>query len=247
MVANTARLVSAFGRAPLRNLTGLWCILFAVLPVVATEFGLIPIYDSQRRVLPAYASFFCFLAFAYVFSLRHRLARAMFGGRLLTTEDSTHAGQPISINLLPACLILASLGGGVAYLWVFESGRGLPTFPALPRNAADAVVLALSFVAMFLLAEAAFAIMAVREYLQDVLGLTDAAVITGVRSGAEPGAHSESLAFSYKVVPPDSSNEEELSEFGSELANGAPGQTDRETQSRADVVSAKDKITSGSH
>jgi hypothetical protein len=211
----------------------------AALPIAATEYGLIPVYESQRRMLPASASFFCFLGFAYIFSMRHGLARAVFGAGLLwPNAHSPHMRHRIATNYLPAFLILASLGVAATYVSAFESGRGLPTFPALPRSSADAVVLTLSFVAMFLLAEAAFAIMAVREYLQDVLGLSDAAVITGVRRHAEPtmpGSQSRSLAVSYSVVPPGSSNENQVSQFASELNAGAPDQTDDETESRAEA------------
>ena len=64
--------------SPLRHYTGMWCLFVAALPIVVTRFGLIPVYESQKNLLPAYASFFCLLALAYVFSQRHRLARAMF-------------------------------------------------------------------------------------------------------------------------------------------------------------------------
>jgi hypothetical protein len=225
MIAIATSPASRIGRALLRNFSGLWFTLLAALPVIATEFGLVPIYDSQRRMLPACASLFCFLGFGCIFSLRHALAKAMFGPPVLTAADSTHARHRISIDYLPTALILASLGAAATYLWAFESGRGLPTFPALPRNSAEAVVLALSFVAIFLFAEAAFAIMAVREYLQDMLGLSDAAVITGMSSRVETtvaGSDSQSLAVSYTVVAPGSSNEEALSQFKSELDDGAP-------------------------
>jgi hypothetical protein len=249
MAGTTTSQAPGIARAPLRNFTGLWCILLAAVPVAATEFGLIPIYESQRRMLPACASFFCFLGFVYIFSLRHALARAIFGARVLRPNShSPHVRHRISINHLPACLILASLGAAATYLFAFESGRGLPTFPALPRSSADAVMLAVSFVAMFLLAEAAFAIMAVREYLQDVLGLSDAAVITDVLRQVErtvPTSQSQSLSFSYRVVPPGISNEHQASQFDSELDAGAPDQTDDEMQSRPEAVNAKDTIVPG--
>ena len=44
--------------SPLKHYTGVWCLCVAALPVVVTQFGLIPVYDSQRSLLPAYASFF---------------------------------------------------------------------------------------------------------------------------------------------------------------------------------------------
>jgi hypothetical protein len=71
MTAIATSQASRVGRALVRNFTGLWFTLLAALPVIATEFGVIPMYDSQRRLLPACAPFFCFLGFACIFSLRH--------------------------------------------------------------------------------------------------------------------------------------------------------------------------------
>jgi hypothetical protein len=169
--------------SPLKHYTGIWCLLVATLPIVVTQFGLIPVYESQRTLLPAYASFFCLLALAFVFSQRHRMARAMFAPRLLWAEDTgapAKARTRLSINAGLATMILGALVCTAVYLWAFEIGRTSPTFPRLPPSSANAVLLALSFITMFLLASAAFAIVAVREHIQHVLGLTDAEVITGV-------------------------------------------------------------------
>src|SRR5262245_25805431 len=177
-----ARIPNTFS-SPLRHYTGVWCLFVTALPVVVTQFGLIPVYESQRSLLPAYASFFCLLALAFVFSQRHRMARAMFAPRLLWADDNAaHAkGRPtISINGALAAMILGALCCTALYLWAFEIGRSSPTFPQLPPNSMNAVLLALSFITMFLLASAAFAVVAVREHLQHVLGLSDAEVITGV-------------------------------------------------------------------
>src|SRR5262245_49804614 len=97
--------------SPLRHYTGVWCLFVAALPVVVTQFGLIPVYESQRSLLPAYASFFCLLALAFVFSQRHRLARAMFAPRLLWDDDNTaHAKvhTTMSINGALAAMILGA-------------------------------------------------------------------------------------------------------------------------------------------
>ncbi len=67
------------------------------------------------------------------------------------------------------------------YLWAFEIGRTLAgRFRRLPPTSMNAVLLALSFITLFLLASAAFAVVAVREHIQHVLGLSDAEVITGL-------------------------------------------------------------------
>jgi len=108
-------------------------------------------------------------------------------------------------------------------------------------------MLALSFVAMFLLAEAAFAIMVVREYLQDVLGLSDAAVIADVPPPVErtvPASQARSLSFSYRVVPPGS-NEDQASQFDSELDAGAPQQIEDEMQPRPEAINATDAMGRG--
>ncbi len=181
--------------SPLKHYTGVWCLFVATLPVLVTQFGLIPVYESQRSLLPAYASFFCLLALAFVFSQRHRMARVMFAPRLLWTADdsalSTVRARP-SINAALAAMILGALACTAVYLWAFEIGRPSPTFPRLPPTSMNAVLLALSFITLFLLASAAFAVVAVREHIQHVLGLTDAEVITGVPAHvapAAPGAH----------------------------------------------------------
>jgi hypothetical protein len=176
--------------SPLKHYTGIWCVFVAALPIVVTQFGLIPVYESQRSLLPAYASFFCLLALAFVFSQRHRMARAMFAPRLLWADDG---GQPkvrtrLSINAALASMILGALVCTALYLWAFEIGRSSPTFPRLPPTSMNAVLLALSFIMLFLLASAAFAIVAVREHIQHVLGLSDAEVITGQPRSMPPAA-----------------------------------------------------------
>lgn len=175
--------------SPLKHYTGMWCLFVAALPVVVTRFGLIPVYESQKNLLPAYASFFCLLALAYVFSQRHRLARAMFAARLLWTDleaVQSKKPNPLSINGGLAGMILGALGCAALYLWAFEGGRTSRDFPALPPSSMNAVLLALSFITLFLLASGAFAIVAVREHMQRVLGLSDAEVITGLPRSAEP-------------------------------------------------------------
>lgn len=169
--------------SPLRHYTGVWCVLVAALPVVVIEFGLIPVYESQKNLLSAYASFFCLLALAYVFSQRHRMARAMFAARLLWTDfdpPKSKVALPVSINGALAAMILGALVCTAIYLWAFEAGRTSPSFPRLPPSSMNAVLLALSFIALFVLASAACAVVAVREHMQVVLGLSDAEVITGM-------------------------------------------------------------------
>jgi hypothetical protein len=184
------RVTPAF-TSPLKHYTGIWCLFVAALPVLVTQFGFIPVYESQRSLLPAYASFFCLLALAFVFSQRHRMARVMFAPRLLWASDDSalpKARKGPSINAAIATMILGALGCTAVYLWAFEIGRTSPTFPRLPPTSMNAVLLALSFIMLFLLASAAFAVVAVREHIQHVLGLSDAEVITGQPRAVLPSA-----------------------------------------------------------
>ena len=84
-------------------------------------------------------------------------------------------------------MILGALVCTAVYLWAFEIGRGSPTFPRLPPSSMNAVLLALSFITLFLLASAAFAVVSVREHIQHVLGLSDAEVITGLPRFVQSG------------------------------------------------------------
>jgi hypothetical protein len=168
--------------SPLKHFTGLWCLVVAVLPIVVSQFELIPIYESQRRLLPAFASFFSLLTLAFVFSQRHRMARALFSPRLLWADTDAAHSEPrtaLSIHAALAGTIAGALVCAAMYLWAFEIGRGSPAFPRLPPSSLNAVLLALSFITLFVLASASCAIVAVREHVQGVLGLSDAEVITG--------------------------------------------------------------------
>ncbi len=188
----SSRVTTPTFTSPLRHYTGVWCLCVAALPVVVTQFGLIPVYDSQRSLLPAYASFFCLLALAFVFSQRHRMARTMFAPKLLWPEESgpsqVKGKTRLSINGALAAMIFGALACTAIYLWAFEIGRTAPTFPRLPPTSLNAVLLALSFITLFLLASAAFAVVAVREHIQRVLGLSDAEVITGLPRPPQPAA-----------------------------------------------------------
>src|SRR5262249_14980518 len=82
-------------------------------------------------------------------------------------------------------MIIGALGCTAIYLWAFESGRTSRDFPTLPPSSINAVVLALSYITLFLLASAALAVVAVREHMQHVLGLSDEEGITGLPRAIE--------------------------------------------------------------
>src|SRR5271167_654658 len=163
---------------------GTAAVVTASLPIPVAAFHLIPTYASQEKFLSTYTSMFCFLMLAYLFYIRHWLGRLMF----YTKPDGDIALRRL-ISFVPLLLILCSLSLVVLYhhylvdsLTVFsEIGVIKPTADLLKnadyREIPDSLQLTVCYLGMFLTAEAAFILMALREYLQDVLHLQDIALI----------------------------------------------------------------------
>jgi hypothetical protein len=122
-----------------------------------------------------YSSLFCYLLLAFVFSIRHWLARRMVGRGF---------GQ-IVVAVLPLALILGSLGCICEYHNLLQQSTELvrslgvdaTTSELLEKMDATEIPLGLPLAAcymgFFLCAEPAFVVMAIREYLQDLLHLDD--------------------------------------------------------------------------
>ena len=154
-------------------------IVAASIPIPVASWKLIPIYAQQRGFLTVYASLFCFLLLAFVFSIRHRLAGPMFTkGKM----GAVIAALPFVFILLTlACIVLyhALIQQSVGELR--ELGLRLTTTDLLEKVDATeiphAVELAACYLGIFLFAEAAFVLMAIREYLQDLLHLDEVTLL----------------------------------------------------------------------
>ena len=160
-------------------------LVTAALPIPVAALHLIPTYESQTKFLSTYASLFCFLILSFVFYLRHSLARVMFGR--LDKERS------LVLSLTPLLLILLAASSVVAYHFALQQSldeartiaitKGLPfdTDSLLKTtdlsSVPNATKLSCYFLGIFIFSEAAFLIMALREYLQDLLGHSDAQLI----------------------------------------------------------------------
>lgn len=162
-------------------------VVTASLPIPVTAMQLIPTYAAQTRFLSTYTSLFCFLLLAFLFYSRHALARAMFRKR----------GSGL-IAVAPLVLIVASLSVVFAYHATLDAsvreaqaiylqkGIGVYSTQAIlaqtdPLEIPRATTLIGLHMAMFLAAECAFILMALREYLQDLLGLDEVQLI-GVKA-----------------------------------------------------------------
>ncbi len=160
----------------------------ASIPIPVASWKLIPIYEQQRGYLTVYSSLFCFLLMAFVFSIRHRLAPRMFSvGR-----------RGLVLAALPFVFMLLTLVSIVAYHAVLH--RSILQLRALGIHASTsdllakvdateipyALALAVCYLGIFVFAEAAFVLMAIREYLEDVLHLNETALLHGVPGFTRP-------------------------------------------------------------
>jgi len=165
-------------------------VVTASLPIPIAAAKLIPVYDCQQKFLGTYTSLFCFLLLAFVFYSRHNIARWMFG-RQLNSGASWLGGL---FSLLPLILIVGSaclvygyhvqLEASIAEVQASELLRGMPSYSASKilaetdmLDVSRATKLAAMYIGMFLAAELAFILMALREYLQDLLRLTEESLI----------------------------------------------------------------------
>jgi len=167
-------------------------VVTASLPIPVSAFHLIPAYAAQSKFLSTYTSLFCFLLLGYIFYIRHSLGRLMF-----FTKPDGHVAVRAFVSVVPLLLILASLG--LVFLYhhylldsltlLSERGVMAPTADLLKsadyRDIPDSIALTVCYLGMFLTAEAAFILMALREYLQDVLKIQDTTLIRLPRSKGE--------------------------------------------------------------
>jgi hypothetical protein len=172
---------------------GISTIVTAALPIPATLLHIIPVFASHERMLAVYSSLFCFLALAYVFYIRHVLARSMFRGRLGYTIVPLLL---IAFAVLCLCFYHSGLDAAVAVARerITQesaeklSGSGLPAFTpdrayvlaSLPsEEITNGVKLLFLYIGFFTFTELSFVVMAVREYMQDVLKLDESALYGG--------------------------------------------------------------------
>ena len=160
-------------------------IVAASVPILVASLKLIPAYAQQRGFLTVYSSLLCFLLVAFVFSVRHGMgARIFFSGKLRGL-----------IAALPAMAIVCCITCIGEYHWTLQ--RSLETWVARGVTASSEQILSLAdlreipyslpltieYLGIFVFAEAAFVMMAMREYLQEELHLEERALIEPGRSG----------------------------------------------------------------
>jgi hypothetical protein len=183
-------------------------IVAASIPIPVASWNLIPIYTQQRKFLTVYTSLFCFLLLAFVFSVRHRLARRMFGTGFWSGF----------LSALPFVLILSTLACILEYHALLgqsiEELRSLglmaSTSELLSKVDANEIPHGLAlcgfYLGIFLSAEAAFVLMAIREYLQDVLRINERELLQG-RMVLEPETPRRTRSPRHSTHVADQSNQ----------------------------------------
>ena len=182
------RRVQAFARF-FKDYMSVSSVVAASLPIPVTALQFIPTYSAQTKFLSVYSSLSCFLLLGFIFYSRHTLARWMF--RPLSKSRSKFG---VFIDLLPLGLIAACGCFIGVYHWLLQNSIQLSMADWVRRGVAigstpevlqktdymdipGALGLVACYLGIFLSAEAAFILMAIREYLQDLLGLTEAELI----------------------------------------------------------------------
>lgn len=163
----------------------------ASIPIPVATWKLIPIYAPQRGFLAVYASLFCFLLLAFVFSIRHRLAQPMFfRGRMGGVVAALPA---VFIVLTLVCIVAyhAVLNQSIAELRDLGFSK-VPMKDLLEQIDATQIPLAVElsacYLGIFIFAELAFVLMAMREYLQDLLHLDEVSLLRGEARIDEAGS-----------------------------------------------------------
>lgn len=175
-------------------------LVVAALPIPVTAFELIPTFAVHKKILSVYVSLFCFLILAFIFFSRHRLARLMFSEYCLRQSIKSTRKIIISklkifiINALPILMIITSLACLLGYHYILERHLGYAVKFSSPQSiilergrilsetipgSLDSILLIGLYLGIFITAEAAFVLMAIKEYLQDLLGLSDIEIIQG--------------------------------------------------------------------
>jgi hypothetical protein len=163
---------------------GASAIVVAALPIPVEEFRLIPAYASQRGLLAVYTSLFAFLLLAFLFYSRHRIAGSMFS----LGEPGVYRTKPLAA-WLPLALVFCSMAMVFCYQSELSASvrdrRAVTGLVGIAKATDDilggtsaldvprAAVLIVFYLGIFLFAEGAFILMALREYLQDLLNIPE--------------------------------------------------------------------------
>lgn len=173
--------VIAFARF-FKNYMGVSSIVAAALPIPVTSFDLITVPTGMSKTLSVYTSLFCFLTLGMIFFSRHTLASFMFPAL------SPKRSLILTVYVGPFTHPLLYMIGSFVCVFYYHSRVGWGVAGDVVRvSQGDATIQAAFFIGIFVFAEASFILMAIKEYLQDLLRLSDLDLIKGASGGASAG------------------------------------------------------------
>ena len=157
-------------------------IVVASLPIPVTLLNVIPTFSAHTKLLSVYTPLFCFLTLGFIFYCRHSLARIMF-------YDTKSLLSHRIVNALPLVFIVASIIFVISYHTLLNYTLTVKTGMSFKETnefvpveyIPYSPILMLTYIAIFVTAEAAFIMMAIKEYLQDLVGLSEMDLIAGLR------------------------------------------------------------------
>ena len=171
-----------------KNYMGLSSVFIAALPVPVTQLGLIPVVPEDKGIISTLTSVVCFLLVAFIFSLRHSIGMSLFP-RSLGGMRRFYTGR-VAFSLLTLALIFLTVLLFFEYhkgvTWYLDSAASdMPSYPLShlfglvrpPAGIEYRTTLVVLYAGFFASASSAFVLMAIREYLQDVLSLDDRKII----------------------------------------------------------------------
>jgi len=181
-----------------KSYMGIMPVVTAALAPLLTALNVLPTYELQRKPLATLAGVLGFLLLAWIFYVR----------RTIALGSITHGFRWI-FNFLPLVLILGSIGCYVAYANTLDASLGIisKANPAMTRAQAlgnasqdlaipDSVELQLLYLGMFLCAEGAFVMMALRDYCNDVRHISEYDWMFGNQDGSTPPSPAKGTSIS---------------------------------------------------
>lgn len=166
-----------------RSYMGSAPVVAAALPIPVTAGKVIPTYQEHTSFLTAYCSMLCFLIVAFVFYRRHRI------GTYLLPENWGKPSRIVGrflISWLPMVFIALTVLSIIGYHSALYGSLDAQNFPAdvtltemlskgTIRNLpfASQMWFFVSYLGIFIFSTLAFSLMAIREYMQTEIGLSE--------------------------------------------------------------------------
>jgi hypothetical protein len=214
-------------------------VVVAALPAPITKTGVILTPPWQTDMLAVFTPLICYLILSNVYFSRHVIAFELLGIEMRGGAEApkglagtkTHHIQALrqqnhrwylrptlfsSISAITAIIYFTLISLSPAWWWT--GVRPEPESSDLIVSGALNVLIFIVYIMIFASAVTSFSLMVLKEWLQDVMGLTDRALILGVYVDPEQAA--TELTGGNPTIQPPARRSEELPESGGDRGQG---------------------------